>query len=247
VAAAAAAGRRTGAHDKVVRRCICVAALAFVASAAIGACGSVQTDPATTTPVTFGYTVTAAVTTTVPEPTATTYIGPQAVDIETGPFLAPAVTTPLGKIIDGIQCNPLRQLAYRAYVHLQIYVRGSSRALPGGIGMVDPNARVTDNGLVFNAQTCYYWLHTSAADGVIAVESPRSRRFTLGDFFAVWNQRLSPNAVAGETGRVTALVNGKPWHRSPRLIPLTEHAQIELAVGKPVPAYRPIDWSVTTL
>lgn len=224
-----------------------MAVLALVAGAAIGACGSVRTDPATTTPLTFTDTGTAPVTSTIPAPTYTSYIGPQAVPIETGRFLAPAVSTPLGTVIDGIQCMPDTQLAYHAYAHLQVYVDGHSRALPGGIGMVDPAATVTASGLLYETDTCLYWLHTRAADGVIAVESPIAHHYTLGNFFAIWDQPLSRDRVAGARGSVSALVNGKAWTKSLASIPLSEHTQIELAVGKPVPAYAPIDWSVTGL
>ena len=232
-----------------MRKLSLLAVLALFAGAAISACGGslrggLDTRSVTTAPITFTETVTTP-TATYPTTTSVPYIGPQEVPIEVGRFLAPAVTTHLGTIVHGIQCEPTQQLAYRTYVHLQVYVNGRPRALPGGIGMVDPSGSVTQNGLVYSAQTCYYWLHTRAADGVILVESPNSRRFDLGDFFAIWNQPLSARRVAGASGRVTAIVNGRPWTKSPRLIPLRQHTQIELAVGKPVPAFSPIDWSVT--
>jgi hypothetical protein len=224
-----------------VRTRILPAVLALIAGTAIAACGSVQTDPSTTTPVKFAATVTVP-TATVPTPASTAYVGPEGVPIETGPFLAAAATTALGKIVDGIQCQGLRQLADRAYVHLQVYVRGQSRALPGGIGMVDPTAAATSKGLFFSPQTCYYWLHTRAADGVIQVESPRDRVYTLGDFFKVWNQRLSRDRVAADRGKITAIVDGTRWRGNPSQIPLTEHESIELAAGRPVPAFRALDW-----
>ncbi len=229
-----------------MRTRILLAVLALAAGTALAACGgsSTQTDPSTTVPLRFAETVTVP-TTTVPAPTATSYTGPDGVPIETGPFLARATTTHLGRIIDGIQCQGLRQLAYRAYAHLQVYVGGQSRAIPGGIGLVDLTARTTRKGLVFSAHACYYWLHTRAADGLVQVESPNDRTYTLGDLFKVWDQRLDRDHVAANTGRVTAIVNGKRWRGNPDLIPLTEHESIELAVGKPVPAYQGLDWTGT--
>jgi hypothetical protein len=227
-----------------MRTAMLVAVLALLAGTAISACGSAQTDPSTTTPVTFTPTVSVP-TTTVPVPAPTSYIGPEGVPIETGPFLAAATTTQLGRIVEGIQCQGLQQLAYTAYVHLQVYVSGHSRALPGGIGIVDPTASATSRGLLFSPQACYYWLHTRAADGVIQVESPRKRVYTLGDFFKVWHQPLSRDRVAANRGRITAIVDGRRWRGNPRLIPLTEHESIELAVGRPVPAFRALDWTGT--
>ena len=220
------------------------AVLALVASTALAACGSTPTDPSSSTPVTFTQTVPVP-TTTVPTPTSTSYIGPQGLAIETGPFLAAAATTPLGRVIDGIQCQPLRQFAYRLYVHLQVYVGGRSRALPGGIGLVDPTAVAGNKGLLFSPQACYYWLHTRAADGLVQVESPKDRRYTLGDFFKVWGQALSRERVAASRGRVTAIVDGRRWTRDPAAIPLREHESIELAVGRPVPRFQAVDWTST--
>jgi hypothetical protein len=229
-----------------VRRLTFRAALALIAGAVLGACGTTAANTTVSTPLTFAPTVTVP-TTTLPVPTSTTYLGPQLVDIETGPFLGEAATTHLGHPIDGIQCELLEQLAYHSYAHLQVYVNGRSRALPGGIGMVDPRVQTTNRGLSFSSGTCYYWLHTSAADGVIEVESPTPRHYTLGNFFNVWNQPLDRNQVAADSGKVTAIVNGKVWTRSLHQIPLAEHEDIELAIGRPVPRYTPIDWAGTRL
>ncbi|MDQ2760348.1 MAG: hypothetical protein M3Y17_07915 [Actinomycetota bacterium] len=48
-------------------------------------------------------------------------------------------------------------------------------------------------------------------------------------------------------GKVTAFVNGKPWTRDPRSIPLTPHAVIQLDVGAPVVGAQPMFWSQTQL
>jgi len=215
------------------------------AALAFGGCGVVDNGPPTA-PVTFSTTTTTP-TSTVPTPTSKPYIGPDGMAIETGPFLATATSTQLGRLVNRIQCESLAQLAYTAYAHLQVYVDGRSRALPGGIGMVGAATQPTQRGLVFTAHTCMYWLHTRAADGLIVVESPVPRHYTLGDFFRIWNQPLGADRVAGARGAVTAKVNGKRWPGDPTAIPLTEHADIELAVGRPVPAPASVDWAATDL
>lgn len=197
--------------------------------------------PTTTVPLTFSITTTVP-TSTIASPTSRSYIGPEGIPIETGPFLAASTTTHPGAIIHGVQCEPLAQLAYATYAHLQVYVDGKSRALPGGIGMVDEDPMITKAGLFYGTHTCMYWLHTRAADGLIEAEAPVPRRFTLGDLFAVWNQPLSSMQVARAHGHVTATVNGKRWRGDPTGIPLTEHAGIQLDVRKPVPSPRPMDW-----
>jgi hypothetical protein len=196
--------------------------------------------------VTFSATVTTP-TSTIPEPVKTSYPGPQGFPIQTGPFLAPPTSTRLGTTIDGIQCMSLPQLAYTAYAHLQVYVDGRSRALPGGVGMVGPVAKVTPKGLLFSPRTCMYWLHTRAADGLIEAQSPVPRGFTLGELFRIWNQPLSSARVGPARGPVTAMVGGRRWHGDPTGIPLHEHTEIELAVGRPVPAPALVEWTGTGL
>ena len=201
--------------------------------------------PPVARPLTFTVTTTTP-TSTVPTPTTRPYLGPDGLPIETGPFLAPSTTTLLGRIVDGIQCQRLAQLAYTAYAHLQVYVDGHPRALPGGVGLVDQSPTPTEHGLFYGASACMYWLHTRAADGLIEAQSPVPRRFTLGQLFAIWNQPLSRRQVATARGPVTAYVNGKRWRGNPGAIPLTNQAAIQLAVGSPVPAPKAVDWLATS-
>ena len=222
-----------------------VAALLVGAALTLTGCGGTVPaggDPPTATaPLTFSIPSTVP-TSTVATPTSHPYLGPDGFPIETGQFLAPSTTTHLGAIIHGVQCEPLAQLAYAAYAHLQVYVHGKSRALPGGIGMVDQNPVATQKGLYYSTHLCMYWLHTRAADGLIEAEAPIPRHFTLGDLFAVWNQPLSSRQVARARGRVTATLNGVRWSGDPAAIPLTEHAAIQLSVGRPVRSPQPVDW-----
>lgn len=220
-----------------------MAALAASAAIILAGCGATKdaVPPAPAKPLTFSVTSTTP-TTTVATPTARAYVGPNGLPIETGPFLAPSTTTALGRIVDGVQCERFAQLAYTTYAHLQVYVAGHSRALPGGIGLVDQIPEATPQGLFYGARACMYWLHTRAADGLIEAQSPVPRRFTLGELFAIWNQPLTRRRVAAAHGPVTAFVDGRRWRRSPAAIPLTANASIELAVGRPVPKPARVDW-----
>jgi hypothetical protein len=177
----------------------------------------------------------------------TTPAGPDGIPVESGFPLAPTSTTVSGQTIDGIQCNRLEQLAYQAYAHLQVYVHGHARALPGSIGLVNSHAATTGTTTTYSSGLCAYWVHTHAANGVIAVNSPVPGTYTLGDLFDIWQEPLTATRVAGARGRVTALVNGRRWRRSPRRIPLREHEAIQLAVGRPVPHFVPVHWSDTDL
>jgi hypothetical protein len=174
-------------------------------------------------------------------------IGPERIPIEQGASLAPASSTLPGTTVDGIQCAPLEQLAYHIHAHLQVYVDGQPRQLPGAIGILGPVAQQSPAGPFYSTTKCIYWLHTHTADGVIHIESPTARIYTLGDFFDEWHQPLSASQVAGSSGAVKAFINGKPWLRSPRAIPLTPRAQIQLDVGSPGVPFQGISWNQSGL
>lgn len=173
--------------------------------------------------------------------------GPEGIPIEEGPSLAPASTTAPGTPVDGIMCSPGEQVLYHIHAHLQVYVYGHPRQLPGGIGVIQPVPEETREGPLYAATRCYYWLHTHTADGVIHVESPGRRIYTLGDFFDEWRQPLNSDAVAGARGPVTAFVNGHPWTKSPRDIPLLPHGEIQLEVGEPIVPFHRVSFAGTGL
>jgi hypothetical protein len=173
-------------------------------------------------------------------------IGFEGVAIEQGQDLAPASTTQTGAV-DGIQCGPTEQLAYHIHAHLAVYVNGSLRALPGGIGIPGSQVVQSAQGPVAAGGQCIYWMHTHAPDGVIHIESPTQRIYTLGNFFDIWHQPLSATQVGSASGKVTALVNGKAWTKNPRSIPLDPHTVVQLSVGSPVVPFQSVSWSGTQL
>jgi hypothetical protein len=173
--------------------------------------------------------------------------GPEGIPLEHGPELAPASTTTPGTPVDGIQCAPVEQLAYHIHSHLQVHVNGQPQTLPAAIGLIGPVYQQTPYGKFYGATKCYYWLHTHADDGVIHIESPTVRIYSLGNFFDEWRQPLGPTQVATAKGKVTAFFNGKPWKQNPRSIPLIAHSSIDLDVGTPVVPPKVISWAGTSL
>jgi hypothetical protein len=218
--------------------------LCLLAAGVLAGCGSSKTSTTTSTSAPATTSATTAATSTA---AASQQPGPEGIALETGPELAPASSTNPGATVDGIQCAPLEQLAYHIHSHLQVYVDGQSRALPGAIGINGPVAQQTPEGPFYGASQCIYWLHTHTNDGVIHVESPTKRVYTLGDFFDEWRQPLSQTQVAGAQGKVTAFVDGKPWTKDPREIPLVPHAAIQLNVGSPSVPPMAVSWTGTNL
>jgi hypothetical protein len=173
-------------------------------------------------------------------------VGFEGVPLQTGPAVAPASTTGTAKV-HGITCGPSEQLVYHIHAHLAVFKNGQSYTLPAGIGIPGSHAVNTNQGPIASGGSCIYWLHTHTTDGVIHIESPTKRIYTLGDFFDEWHQPLSANQVGTVSGAVTAFVNGKQWKKDLRAIPLLPHADIQLQIGQPAPAPVKIDWSQTQL
>lgn len=173
-------------------------------------------------------------------------IGVEGVALEQGPQIAPAATTQTGSV-DAIRCGATEQLTYHIHAHLAVYVHGAPRTLPAGIGIPGAALQQTPQGPIAVGGQCYYWLHTHTTDGVIHIESPAKRIYTLGEFFDEWHQPLSAGRVGAASGRVTALLDGRRFTGDPRSIPLAPHAVIQLDVGAPAAPPQPFSWAQTSL
>ena len=92
---------------------------------------------------------------------------------------------------------------------------------------------------------CFYWLHMHASSpGVIHVESPVQRTYTLGDFFQVWSKTSSQTIrldrehvgsitmAAGQT--LVVFVNGQRYDQDPGGIPLVPREVIQLEITPPL-------------
>jgi hypothetical protein len=162
-------------------------------------------------------------------------IGPEGVPIPAGPPLAGAGAVAPGTTADGIECQSMEQVVYHIHAHLTVFVDGHTRQIPYGIGIGQPrHVEQTGRGAFVAGGACFAWLHTHASDGIIHIESPDKRTYTLGEFFDIWRQPLSRNRVGPVRGPVTTIFNGHLFNGSPRRVPLLAHAQIQLEVGRPL-------------
>jgi hypothetical protein len=130
-------------------------------------------------------------------------------------------------VIDGIACQFAEGQVQHYHAELYIYVNGRQVQVPEGIGI---------------RQTCLYALHTHDASGLVHIESPTARTYTLGNFFDIWGQPLSPTQLLGHPVDSThALVvetfdaHGRPTvvTGDPRKIVLTAHETIYLLYNSP--------------
>jgi hypothetical protein len=126
--------------------------------------------------------------------------------------------------IDGIQCNNVEQLVSHIHAHLDIFMNGQPYTIPSQIGITDK---------------CFYWLHTHDESGVIHIESPVAKDYTIGQFFDIWNKKFSntqilDNIVNGKN-TLNVYVNGNKVNApvNYRDIKLNAHDEIAVVYGKP--------------
>jgi len=162
--------------------------------------------------------------------------GYASVPIPNGTPLADTASAATGGTVDGVSCQSSEQLVFHIHAHLTIFVNGSPRQIPAGIGIPGAQVQNGPHGAVVGSGTCFYWLHTHAADGIIHIESPIHRVYTLGDFFDEWGQPLGPDVLGPVHGHVVVIYNGKLYLANPRDVPLNSHAQIQVEVGTPLVA-----------
>jgi hypothetical protein len=124
--------------------------------------------------------------------------------------------------------------ALHIHQQLDIFIDGKHVVVPAGIG-IDPDYRFISP------------LHTHDESGVMHVESPTVRKFTLGEFFGVWGVRLDASHLGGYTTgggkELQAYVDGKRVDGYPGKIVLAPHQEIVLAYGTPQELARPLPTS----
>ncbi|HEU4425862.1 MAG TPA: hypothetical protein VFR67_25265, partial [Pilimelia sp.] len=106
--------------------------------------------------------------------------------LQTGPAPWGANTAGLAGRLRAIGVPPLSPYegtAVHIHQHLDIFVDGRRVPVPALIG-IDPVVGFAP-------------LHVHDTSGVIHVESPTVRGYTLGQFFAVWGVRFTPSCLGG--------------------------------------------------
>jgi hypothetical protein len=135
-----------------------------------------------------------------------------------------APIAPAGETVGGISCDAQEGQRIHIHQHLVIFDHGKQVDIPRNVGQPA-------------VKPCIYWLHTHTPDGIIHIEAPKDRSFTLSDFFLVWGQPLNKSGAAtahlakGESIKVW--VDGKPFAGDPRAIPLKPHTDVVIMVGPP--------------
>jgi hypothetical protein len=137
-----------------------------------------------------------------------------------------------GKPVAGVNC--LIGSTWHKHALISIYNNGKRLGLPDGIGRVHAG--------------CYhaYEMHVHDVTGIIHMESDSPKNFTLADWFAVWNQPLSRDGVAGLPGPVRFYIveSGKitRFDGDPKTIPMAAHREIVIVTGTPLATVPKYQW-----
>ena len=138
-------------------------------------------------------------------------------------------------IIDGIKCDSAEHFNFHYHAHLDIFVNGFSYLVPAGIGIKPPDS--------------IYWLHTHDISGIIHVESPDNRTFTLGQFFDIWGKKFNNSQIfdfmvdksANKT--LAVYINGtEATNLQYRNIPIVNHEDITIIYGTAPPEIPPYEF-----
>ena len=119
---------------------------------------------------------------------------------------------------DGLPVLKAEGFAVHIHQHLDLYVDGKHVPIPALIGI--------------NVKQRYLSpIHTHDFSGIVHVESPTKRTFTLGEFWDVYGVRFDDRCVGGECGGVEVYVNGRRFRGNPRAIVLRSHQELAVVVG----------------
>ncbi|MFN2449395.1 MAG: hypothetical protein ABR508_06345 [Candidatus Baltobacteraceae bacterium] len=151
-----------------------------------------------------------------------------------------------GQTIDGIPClATMDEAHYHVHVFVGLINNGSEEALPDGTGMNNPGA---DSGGVVSTASCFYYLHTHDASGVVHIEDPSTASrttslHTLGQYLDIWGQPVSGTRVytsgaryQGEGDQTVSNTTYVQYTGDPHAIPLYAHEVIWFEWGPNYPA-----------
>jgi len=121
-------------------------------------------------------------------------------------------------IIDEIPCEAKEYGNFHIHAHLDVFVDGHALGVPALIGIRD--------------STCLYWLHTHNPDGIVHIEAPQPRDFTLNQFLDIWKS-TSTNPPPG--GEPIIYVNGQVVSTKLADTKLDAHDEMVLVYGNSPP------------
>lgn len=120
----------------------------------------------------------------------------------------------------GLDALTMEGAVLHRHEHLDLYVNGRAVTIPAFVGIDQEAGFLTE-------------LHTHDTSGIVHVESPVRRSFTLGQFFCEWGVKLNAQCVGPYQGQLAWWVDGRRMHGNPALLQLRQHQEIVIAAGRP--------------
>jgi hypothetical protein len=136
----------------------------------------------------------------------------------------------------GVPFGPQETLVYHIHDLVQVYINGQTIPIPAGIGI---------NNVGTPSDQFIAALHTHDASGIVHIESPDKRDYTLGQFFDTWGVNLTstclgtPYCNAGDK-QIRVFYDGKPYTQDPRGIVFSQHHDIVVTYGTEAQLPNPI-------
>src|SRR5204862_679300 len=122
-----------------------------------------------------------------------------------------------GKPIAGIQCERQEYGDFHIHAHVDVFVDGKAHAVPAMIG-------------ILSAQKCLYWMHTHDNSGIVHIEAPKKRAFTLGQFFELWKATGAGAPERNDAPKI--FIDGKRVAKRIDQVELDDHMEIAVVYGK---------------
>jgi len=122
----------------------------------------------------------------------------------------------------GLPALAMEGNALHIHQHLDIIINGTKTPVPATIGISATNDFIAP-------------LHIHDDSGVVHVESPVVKDFTLGQVFDVWGVRFTKDCIGGycttASSTLQVFVNGKEHIGDPRTLVLASHQEIAVIFG----------------
>jgi hypothetical protein len=125
--------------------------------------------------------------------------------------------------VDSIFCDQLEQSASHYHALVYIYINGEQVQVPQGVGIA-------------SGSSCFYWMHTHDTTGVIHIEAPNGRDFTLGNFLDIWSTKFTQlgyhNELSSADGWMV-YIGSQKYNGDFHNIVLKSHMIVTLAYNSP--------------
>ena len=137
-----------------------------------------------------------------------------------------------GQPVDGVNCMVIAR--YHLHSLISIYHNGKRLGFPGEVGRVNTGCNIA------------YELHMHDASGIVHMESEVAKTFKLGQWFALWQQPLSRDSVAGLAGPVRFYIIDNQtitrYEGNPYDIPMLPHREVLIVTGAPMQVAPKYEW-----